>query len=278
MRLGLCFAPTQVRLALRLIGAALSFVLGVGMAAEEAGAADALRPHEATYELQADPNAVTGGGTIDARMRFSLARTCAGWHTRAGIEMVVSVPNGGRVTVAQRFDSLEAFDGGSLTSTVSMSDGTTPPTTLTATAKRRTDGGVDVVFGSGKRASLPRGTLFAMQHLAAQIAAAQGGQTLVRHIIFDGNQEEAMEVSTVIGRARPAAGASRHRGDPLPDSWLFPLRMAYFQLASKAADPVGEISATAGVSGITAGITLDFGGLRFDGRLTELKLLAPDRC
>ena len=131
----------------------------------------------------------------------------------------------------------------------------------------------------GTSFELPKASVFPTEHTVQLIEAAKAGGNHLSRVIFDGaSLDGPLEVNAVIrGQAQPVKVAADTGGD-LTSGRSWRVRMAFFPLASLAAQPDYEVGVRLFENGIADNFLLDYGGYSVAANLEKLEALPRPRC
>lgn len=264
----------------RLGAAAAGAVLGVLVFGPVAAAPADLAPHRAVYDMRLATTR-SGSGIVGATgtMSYEFTDSCDGWTVENRIAITYAYTEGGEAISTTDFLTWESKDGLKYRFRLrNTRDGqVTEEVEGTAELKGRGQGGTarftrpEVVS-----VALPKGTVFPTDHTARLIDAAQTGSRSFFRVVFDGSGTEGpYEVNALIGRplALPANG-----GNSLTAAPAWPMRLAFFPVASKDAVPDFEMALDYVNNGIARDIVQSFKNFSLKGRLQHVESLPRRGC
>lgn len=230
-----------------------------------------LLPHRAAYRVSLAEGgrsgpvvAVQGGLVLEWRAE------CEGWISNQRLGFVAGTADGPGFSYDVRFTSWESRDNTKLRFSVKKFDDGKPGEEYRGQAALEAPGGKGVALFAlpeESRMDLPPGTIFPTEHIKRLIAAAEAGERILTHSVFDGSGKDALStVNAVIGPAREVDGVRR-----------WPVRLAYFGAGAQDATPDFTIGFELDRRGVLYEITLDYGEFVLKGRLDRLEPIpAPD--
>lgn len=245
-----------------------------------AGPAD-LVPHRAVYAMGLS-TIKPGAGIVAASgtMSYEFDDACDGWVVENRIAVNYAYTEGGQVLSTTDFITWESKDGlryrfrmrntrdGQVTEDVEGS----------AELKGKGQGGIArFTRPEPLTVRLPKGTLFPTEHTLRLLdAAKQGGRTFWR-VVFDGSGTEGpYEVNAVIGSPNQSFAAAA--ADPLLASQAWPMRLAFFPVASQDSMPNFEMALTYHPNGVSQQIVQSFRNFTLSGKLQSVEALPGKRC
>ncbi len=269
------------------IAFAAAIALSAAVSARFAAAADQvpadMTPHRVVYSLTSDkvrsdsPFVAAEGDFV-----MEIAESCEGWTLSQRIRLVFSDKMDGRVTTDYRFASFESRDGLSYDFSVKNTHEDEVVEDFSGTAKLTALGkGGTARFRRpvAKEIVLPPGTLFPIQYNLALMRSMTAGNKIMPGITFDGGSDEApYEVNAIIGL--PAENnLGQGKGDAnLLKGKAWPVRIAYFNLSEKKAEPNFELDIHMLQNGISPSLILDYGYMRVGGVLEKIEALPRPKC
>lgn len=250
---------------------AASLLLGLAATAAEAGPIELL-PHRAAYRVTLAENGRNGSVTaVQGGLVLEWRAECEGWISNQRLGFVAATEDGPDFSYDVRFSSWESRDNTQLRFSVKSFDDGAPGEEYRGRASLEAPGGKGVAHFSlpeESRLELPAGTIFPTEHIKRLIAAAEAGERMVTHSVFDGSGKDALStVSAVIGKAKEVEGITR-----------WPVRLAYFSARKNDATPDFSIGFDLDRRGVLYDITLDYGDFVLKGRLDRLEPLPTPDC
>jgi len=250
---------------------ALAVLLGCAATAADAGPIELL-PHRAAYRVTLAESARNGAVTaVKGGLVLEWRAECEGWISNQRLGFVAATEDGPGFSYDVRFTSWESRDNTQLRFSVKSFDDGEPAEEYRGRATLEAPGGKGVALFAlpeETRLELPAGTIFPTEHIKRLIAAAEAGERLVTHSVFDGSGKDALStVSAVIGAAREVDGAPR-----------WPVQLAYFGMGKNDALPDFSIGFELDRRGVLYDITLDYGEFVLEGRLDRLEPLPSPDC
>lgn len=265
----------------RVLGAAIA----VGLVMAEAGGAAwagaiELVPHRAVYTMGlATMRSGSGLAGASGTMTYEFDDSCDGWVVENRIAIAYTYTEGGQALSTTDFLTWESKDGLKYRFRMrNTRDGqVTEEVEGTAELKGRGQGGVArFLRPEPVTVPLPKGTMFPTDHTAHLLDAAKGGGKTFWKVVFDGSGTEGpFEVSALIGKAQPAPATAPH---PLVASPSWPMRMAFFPVASRESAPEFEMALDYHPNGIAQEIRQSFKNFSLKGRLESIEALPKRGC
>lgn len=256
---------------------AATFLLG----SVHSAAAEALRPHEAVYDLQMTSDAEEIE-RIEARIALDLETpSCADY--KLDYRFVARFHRADDVTVTdQQTVATEAQDGTRFEfRTRNLADGS-EQSVVEGTAENQADG-TRVAFRApvNRVAELPR-ALFPMHHTADLVRRAQAGERIVETRIFDGDEEAdgSLTTTSVIlpasAQAKPLSEPAQAALDGMASWWI---DESYYDSTSDGdGAAIFRTRYRLFANGVSDDITMDFGDYAIGGRLSSLALHEARAC
>lgn len=275
-----------------LAGMALpAIAAGPATAQQLVGAATALAPHRAVYEIElADSRGATTVSDMTGRMVYELTgSTCAGYSQKMRFVTRMTNQEGNASLTDMRSSSWEDAVAKLFRFNSSQYKDTRLEETTDGDAARSGPRGevrVEISKPSKKAVSLKGGTYFPVQHSIALLAAARKGDQIFTADLFDGSEkgEKVYSTTSFIGKQRPSGYnlqlgkvASADRLNTLP-SW--PISISYFEVGSERKDamPSYELAFLYFENGVSRRLFIDYGDFSVRGTLKRLEFLGPTPC
>jgi hypothetical protein len=125
---------------------------------------------------------------------------------------------------------------------------------------------------------LPGGTMFPTMHTIELLRHAMAGDKVFGTTVFDGSDTEgATEINTVLGLKKELARDDRFDAKLFHGS-TWPVRMAFFPLASEEAAPEYEMSLSLLENGVAQSMLIDYGDFTVTAVLDKLESMPRPRC
>ncbi|MGE5547077.1 MAG: cell envelope integrity EipB family protein [Solirubrobacterales bacterium] len=262
--------------------------VGVGVGASAWAGAIELAPHRAVYSMGlATMKPGSGLAGANGSMSYEFADACDGWVVENRIAITYTYTEGGQALSATDFITWESKDGLKYRFRMrNTRDGQiTEEVEGTAELKGKGQGGVaHFTRPEPMNIALPKGTLFPTEHTQRLLESAQSGGKSFWKVVFDGSGTEGpYEVNALIGQPRPSPALAPA---PVPSkaanalviqpSW--PMRMAFFPVASKDAEPNFEMVLNYHPNGVAQEIQQSFKNFSLKGRLEKVEALPRRGC
>ncbi|WP_246337242.1 cell envelope integrity EipB family protein [Azospirillum oleiclasticum] len=247
---------------------------------QSAVAAD-IAPHRAIYRMSLlsarNSSKVTD---VRGRMMFEWADACDGWTTEQRFQLRFVYAEGDEMNMTTNYTTWEAKNGQRYRFNVRKLVNGEVDEDLRGEAVLKPGGGAGEARFSKPEESqmeLPPGTMFPTAHTLAILEHARDQKPFFSRTIFDGaDADGATDVSAVIGKAAPAR---KDTNDPLLRNQTgWPVRMAFFPLASDAATPEYEMSIRLLRNGVVESMQIDYGDFAVDAVLEKLEPLPKSGC
>lgn len=258
------------------VGTAL---LILGSAAASPAMAD-LASHRAIYKMRlASTKASSGVSAASGAMSYEFADTCEGWTVENKTVLNFAYNEGGEVVTTWDFVTWESKDGLRYRFKVrSTRDGAVvEEIDGTATLDGVGKGGVArFTMPEDMTIDLPPGTFFPTHHTLELVERARADKRMFGGTVFDGSGTDGpFEVSAAIGRmVAPAVKSAQ----PLTDTPSWRVRMAFFPVASREAEPDYEVDLRYFDNGVAKDVTQDFGDFSLKAKLDRIEPLPKPDC
>jgi hypothetical protein len=240
-----------------------------------------LAPHKAIYELSL-LRTVPGEGVRAARgtMTYTLADRCDGYTIESNVTMSLSFADGNTQKVDQRYAAWEAKSGRFSSFTMQSLENGEPAKAYRGTITLGADGSGTATYEADKPMSfeLRPGTMLSTAHTAALLESAAAGKTFFSGHVIDGSFDQGpFIVTAMISGARDGRALLQKDGaGGVAAGRYWPMSLAYFPAASKAAIPEYELGMELLPSGVSRSMTQDFGAFTIGFKLTDFEQLKPD--
>ncbi len=254
------------------------FVMALLVAPGLAAAAPVdLVAHRAAYEIRLGEQKDSNSGVVDVsgRVVYGLKKTCGGWIMEQDHAMNIHLQNGKAVPDRVQFSSWEADDASRYQ--YSMSSASSAESGILGNATMGNGGG-KAVFQKPESATfaLPAGTLFPLAHSRALLAHARNGESQFNATVFEGTGVEAAKL--LVAFISPLAEGKWRQLDPLLRVPGWTVRMAYFDPASQASEPLYEVEADFLENGIAPRWLLDYGSFTVEMNIRKIEALPQSGC
>jgi hypothetical protein len=270
----------------RCLGVVASFVFAIlsGWPADVVRAAEPIgvTPHRALYQMQLTGtrtgSSVTG---VSGRMVFEWADACEGWTIEQRFQLTFQYAEGNRVEMVTNYATWETKDGLAYRFNVRrlMNGELDEEVRGDASTDALGAGRARYVRPEAREEPLPQGTLFPTAHTLALLRAARANERFLAHVVFDGSDAEGpSEISAAIGAATRPRTSLQGPGGDLLNGTMYPVRMAFFPIASGNPEPQYEMTLWLLENGVAEQILIDYGDFRVQGTLRELEALPAPRC
>ena len=252
-------------------------------AAATSGATFKLMPHRAIYGVSLD-SAKSGSGiaAVTGEMLADWSETCAGWSLdhRSRLDVTYAPGRATRLTVLVA--TWESRDGLDYRFNISNSANGKVTQRIEGRATLTTAGrSGQVIYDlpAGRVDELPAGTVFPTTHSVRILEAAHEAPALVAMPVFDGmTLEGTFTISAFLGRVMAPAQELSGPLAALEGRRSWPLRMAFFPVAGRAAEPSHEIGMMMYDNGVGEDLLLEFGDFTVRARLIRLEMKKRPSC
>jgi len=253
-----------------------------------AGAFD-IAPHRALYSMSL-ATAKQNSGIVGASgsMVFEWGETCDGWTVeqryKLRMQHAAAGSGDGEVEIVSNFVTWEAKDGLRYRFYQKKLRNGAPDGETRGEARldgASKGGAVEFTKPNANTLTLAPGVIFPTAHTLLLIARAASGEQFVAQPVFDGaSDENAAEVSAVIGGAQSAdSGAAEEavKNTLLArPSWR--MRLAFFPADSGNDKPDYELGMRLLDNGVSRDMVLDYGEFAIKAKLDEIEALPKPRC
>ncbi|WP_245613118.1 cell envelope integrity EipB family protein [Skermanella stibiiresistens] len=249
--------------------------------ASPAQAAVEIAPHRAIYKMSlASSRNNSTVSDVRGQMMFEWADACDGWTIEQRFQLRFQYSEGEQVDMSTNYATWEAKDGQTYRFNVRKLVNGELDEELRGTAEAHADrpGVARYVKPEEQEIELPGGTLFPSMHTIQLLRHAADGDKVFGTTVFDGSDTEgATEINTVMGLRKDLAQDKRF------DSRLFhgkiwPVRMAFFPLASDDAAPEYEMGLQLLENGVAQSMLIDYGDFTVAAVLEQIESLPRPRC
>ncbi len=255
-------------------------VLGTSVGSAVSASSATVTPHRAFYEMQlghADQNSDIQA--VVGRSAFTLGRDCSGWLSNEDYLIEFEGKEGGTNRIISRFESWESDAGDMYSFEISEES--------SFQTKKNFNGYANVTSRTGTAyfsisdetpMKLPADTYFPMRHLNAIIDGAEKGETILAASVFTGADPDdaLLATNTVIGSWKIDAPGARLGEFGQKGYW--PIQIAYFKPAAKAAEPEYEINYSMQSNGVVRRYVIDYGEFTIIAKLMKLEALNAPKC
>ena len=265
----------------RVLWAARSMAIVLGLSGAGAAAAADLAPHRALYSLSLERNEGDSGVTgASGTMAYELSETCDVWTVEQRYRLKMGYSESPDVSIASSLESSEAKNG--LRYRFDHTETRTGEEEKTAgTAKLEGEdkgGAVEFDKPSDKKIKLPPHLLFPTAHTALLIDKAVSGENFVSKQIFDGGAPDGpVLVSAVIG-TKIMPDPELAKKSPLLDRPGWRVRLAFFPTDQKVEKPDYEIGMVLLDNGVSRDMVIDYGDYAIRAKLDDIEKLPKPGC
>ncbi|MSO71431.1 MAG: DUF1849 family protein [Alphaproteobacteria bacterium] len=270
---------------MRILSLAMAGVaLGAGLFAAPARAFT-LQPHSAVYEVRL-LRASQSSRIEDARgvVRIDWRETCQSWAVSQRFQLVMVLADGNTTESKTEFRSVESKDARrySFESTTER-DGRQVESWKGEVERAGPDAQATAIYSAppGEKLTLPGGTMLPMQQMAALLALAEKGGGQIDMAYFDGPRPLDSPFTThnvVSDKRRLLAEATKGATTAPFDHPWWPMRLAFFERGSQAAEPGFEIGAEILDNGIARLLQFDYGDFAIEAIAVAGELAERPHC
>ncbi len=240
-------------------------------------------PHRAIYELTTDHITADGpftGGT--GLFSIEIVESCDGWTLNQRIRIIFSEKMGNTLDSDSHFASFEARDGETFTFEVRNLRNGIVVEEYSGSAETDGPGGAgSATFKEpeGERIKLPKGTFFPITYNHILIEKIISGARFVSARTFDGGGlDSAYEVNAVIGDREPGGELQSEGDTQIAEGEVWPVRLAYFPIASSDPEPMIEIDVELLPNGVSPSLVFDYGYIALKASLQRIEELDRPTC
>jgi hypothetical protein len=243
-----------------------------------------ITPHRAIYDLSL--GSLKNGSNISSvsgRMLFEWQDVCDGWAIQQHLKLHFVYAQGDESDVSSTELTWESKDGKQYSFNM-RHDGNGSKTDRFIGKATQNDKGVHVVYTTpeNKELDLPPGTVFPSSHTEMIIQNALAGEKIFSRRVFDGSdQDGADDVSVFINNAdtesedKPRTNINQNM---LMNDQSWPVRLAFYKIASDASEPDYEMNLDLLSNGIARRMMIDYGDFSVTGTLSDLEELPTPEC
>jgi len=261
------------------VAVALGGVLGGGPVS---AAVNDLSPHRAVYSLTMGETDAPGqflrvGGAVQS----VLEKTCEAWISAERINMQVTTQSGGRLSQDLMYTGWESLDGKEYRFAArSSTNGEVVKYKGTAHSDPKSAGEAVYTQPDKITMKLPSGTQFYFGLTSWLIEKARAGETRAETIVFDGTDEEGPQraIAFIIPLQKPGAKPVANKLGPLVDRPGWTMRIAFYPIDGRAAEPDYEVQAVVLDNGVTPKLELVFTSFTAIQTLEKIEALAKPKC
>ena len=264
---------------------AIAGLLAVLGAAAAPAAAFTLQPHSAVYDVRLI-RASQSSRIEDARgvVRIDWRETCQNWAISQRFQLVMALADGNTSEAITEFTSVESKDARRYSfESSTVRDGRLVESWKGEVARAGPDKPTTAIYQDppGETVALAGGVVFPMQQMAALLALAEKGGGQEDMAYFDGPRPLDSPFAThnvVSERKRPATeGARGVTAAPFDRPW-WPMRLAFYERSSQAAEPGFEIGAEILDNGVARLLLFDYGDFAISATAVAGELAERPRC
>lgn len=270
-----------VRTAAAIALAGVALPLTGGRAEPAPVTATGITPHRAVYRM-ALHSARNSSKIADVRgaMMYEQSDACDGWTTEQRFQLRFTYAEGEEMNMTTNYTTWEAKSGLRYRFNVRKLVNGETDEEVRGQARLRSKGGsgdVHYLMPEANVVKLPAGAMFPTTHTMKLLEQARRNERFFNRVVFDGaDAEGATEISAVIGLAKLADSSVDSPLVSGQTSW--PVRMAFFPLASSNDLPEYEISLRLLGNGIVGGMQIDYGDFIVDAVLERIEPLPKPKC
>ncbi|HXC92121.1 MAG TPA: cell envelope integrity EipB family protein [Stellaceae bacterium] len=265
--------------AVRLAGLAIGLALLTGL---PSGAAE-IAPHRALYTMtlgstRGDSGVVGATGAMD----YEWGETCNGWTIEQRYRLRMHYAESEDVNVTSTFVTWESKDGLRYRFNQRQTRNGELDQEIRGEARLDGPGKGGVAIFTKPRAQtlkLAPGVLFPSAHTILLIDKAKAGVSFVTRQVFDGSTDEnAVQVSAVIGTKVAVDKVSAKPSSPLLERPGWHIRLAFFPVDVKAEEPDYELGMDLLDDGVSRDMDIDYGDYTIRAKLDDIEALGKPPC
>lgn len=239
--------------------------------------------HRAAYKLSLGSSRSSGIGALEGAMYIDWHEACEGWTISQRMRFQLFGEDGEAIDNDISFSSWEAKDGLHYRFTLRTLRNGELAEELRGHAELDGPGkGGRAIFSEpeGEVIPLPPGTIFPTEHSIQLIAKAIAGEKIFARQVFDGaTLDGALDINALITSKLPPENLARPGiAADLVDGPSWRVRMAFFNLEDKAAEPEYETSMRMFANGVGLDFLFDYRDFSIKAQLEQLEALPKPRC
>jgi len=253
-------------------------VTGALMALPGSVAAE-LVPHRAIYSLSLGETQGSGQfNSVSGAVRTTLEKTCDAWITAEQVSMNITTQTGDELKQKLAYTGWESLDGKRYRFAArSNTNGDAKKYQGVAHADAKKPG--QAMYSKPKKITmtLPPGTQFYWGLTSWLIEQARSGASRAEAVVFDGTDEEGPQraIAFIIPLAKKT---TKHALGPLLDRPGWTMRIAFYGIDSRNAEPEYEVQAVILDNGITPRLDLVFSSFTAVQSLEKIEALSAPKC
>lgn len=259
--------------------------LAITLAAIPLATAEAvdIAPHRALYSMTLG-STKSGSGVVAARgtMVYEWGETCDGWTVEQRYKLRMQYSETPEVEVSSNYVTWESKDGLRYRFNERKLRNGDVDEEVRGTARLQGAGKGGVAEFTRPNASqieLAPGVLFPTAHTIELIERAAKGEQFVARDVFDGSGEEnAVQVTAVLGSEQIAATGGDAPKSALLERPSWRVRLAFFPAGSKSDQPDYELGMRLLDNGVSRDMLLDYGDFAIKAKLDEIEALPKPNC
>ena len=209
-------------------------------------------------------------------MAYEVTDACDAWAVRQRLQMTITNRDGQDVDMLSDYTTWESKDGTKLRFRLRQTTDDNVTSDLAGEAVLDHSGGsgeVHYTTPDDSTKKLPAGTMFPMAHTTEILVAARAGKRFITLPLFDGTGAEgAQDSSVAIAGWTPPAANKWPALAKLPSAAV---HIAFFDRATKEAEPDYEVGMRYWDNGIADNLSMDFGDFTMSGKISELTVPKP---
>ncbi len=217
---------------------------------------------------------------VGGAVKTALEKTCDAWITAERINMQVTTQQGDQMSQDLMYTGWESLDGRRY-HFAAYSNTNGEKKKFKGTARSNPKAAGEAVYSQPKNITmkLPPGTRFYLGLTSWLIDQAKAGLSRAETVIFDGTDEEGPQraIVFIVPLNKPASGAENKLG-PLLDRPGWTMRIAFYPLGGRAAEPDYEVQAVVLDNGVTPKLELVFTTFTAVQTLEKIEALEQPKC
>jgi hypothetical protein len=240
-----------------------------------------IAPHRAAYKLVlASTRTGSPVVSVSGGMTFEWADACDGWATEQRYLLKLVNADEPERILKTSFVTWESKDGARYRFNVKRTRTGAPDEIVQGEAGLSADGVGVAKFVRPKKIDIKLlvGTKFPTDHILTLMKSAESGGRSERHFLFDGGALEGSQSVTALLLPSRKSNFISTLPSNLANPTIWPMYLAYFDVADKAGEPNFEMSMDMQPNGIVPVIMLDYGDFKLKGVLDMIEPIALPDC
>jgi hypothetical protein len=240
-----------------------------------------IAPHRAAYKLElASTRTGSPVVSVSGGMTFEWADACDGWATEQRYLLKMVNADEPERILKTSFVTWESKDGARYRFNVKRSRTGAPDEIVQGEADLNSNGAGVAKFVQPEKADIKllSGTKFPTDHILTLMKSAEAGGRSEQHLLFDGGALEGSQSVTALLLPSRNSKPITNLPPSLANPTIWPMFLAYFDVADKAGEPDFEMSMDMQPNGVVPVIMLDYGDFKLKGVLEMIEPIASPDC